>query len=91
MKRGGKSHRIELAEGLVWVEAPSSDLLALDEAIQQLHAEHARVAEIVELRYYTGLSIEETAHVVGESESTLKREWRFARAWLARRLGESLP
>ena len=55
----------------------------------QLHAEDARLAEIVQLRYYAGLSIEETAIVVGESESTLKRDWRFARAWLARRLGES--
>ena len=89
LKRGGKSHRVALTEGLVWVDSPSSDLLALDEAIQQLHAEDARLAEIVQLRYYTGLSIEETAHLVGESESTLKRDWRFARAWLARRLGES--
>ena len=60
-KHGGKARRIELAEGVAWIEPPSGDLLALDEAIQQLHAEDARLGEIVQLRYYTGLSIEETA------------------------------
>ncbi len=86
LKRGGQSRRIALTEGVAWIEPPSSDRLALDEAIQLLHAEHARLAEIVKLRYYTGLSIEETANVVGQSASTLKRDWRFARAWLARQL-----
>jgi len=88
LKHGGRARRIALSEGLAWVEPPSDDLLALDDAIQQLHAEDGRLAEIVLLRYYTGLSIEETANVVGESASTVKRDWRFARAWLARRLDE---
>jgi RNA polymerase sigma factor (TIGR02999 family) len=87
-KHGGQAHRIALTEGLAWIEPPSGEFLALDEAIQQLKSEDAHLAEIVQLRYYTGLSIEETANVVGESASTLKRDWRFARAWLARRLGE---
>ena len=91
LKHGGEARRVALSEGLAWIEPPSSDLLALDDAIQQLHAEDARLAEIVQLRYYTGLSIEETAKLVGESASTLKRDWRFARAWLARRLGEPAP
>jgi RNA polymerase sigma factor (TIGR02999 family) len=91
LKHGGQAQRHELAEGLAWIEPPSTDLLALDEAIQQLHAEDAQLAEIVRLRYYTGLSVEETASVVGVSVSTLKRDWRFARAWLARRLGEGAP
>ena len=51
----------------------------------------ARLGEIVQLRYYTGLSIEETASVVGSSLSTLKRDWRYARAWLARRLDQVPP
>jgi RNA polymerase sigma factor (TIGR02999 family) len=88
LKHGGHAQRHELAEGQAWIEPPSNDLLALDEAIQQLQAEDARLAEIVSLRYYTGLSVEETANVVGVSVSTLKRDWRFARAWLARRLAE---
>jgi RNA polymerase sigma factor (TIGR02999 family) len=91
LKHGGQAQRRELAEGLAWIEPPSGDLLALDEVIQQLQAEDAQLAEIVQLRYYTGLSVEETASVVGVSVSTLKRDWRYARAWLARRLGESTP
>jgi RNA polymerase sigma factor (TIGR02999 family) len=91
LKHGGKVQRVELAEGLAWIEPPSSDLLALDEAIQQLEAEDPQVAEIVRLRYYTGLSVEETASVVGVSISTLTRDWRYARAWLASHLGEGTP
>jgi RNA polymerase sigma factor (TIGR02999 family) len=87
-KRGGMAQRIDLAEGTAWIEPPSSDLLALDEAIQQLEAEDPHLAEIVRLRYYTGLSVQETASLVGVSISTLTREWRYARAWLAERLGE---
>ena len=72
LKHGGEARRVALTEGLAWIEPPSGDLLALDDAIQQLQAEDGRLAEIVQLRYYTGLSIEETASVVGESASTLK-------------------
>ena len=85
-KRGGNSKRIELAEGLALIQPPSDDLLAIDEAIQYLQAEEPRLAEIVLLRYYTGLSVEETAEVVGRSISTITREWRQARAWLAGRI-----
>jgi RNA polymerase sigma factor (TIGR02999 family) len=88
-KHGGRRQRVELAEGLVWIEPPADDVLALDEAITRLQAERPDLAEVVMLRYYTGLSIEETADLVGRSASTLKREWRFARAWLARQLGEA--
>ncbi|WP_148598794.1 ECF-type sigma factor [Aquisphaera giovannonii] len=88
VKHGGQARRVELAEGLAWIEPPAGDLLSLDEAIRQLQAEDAHLAEIVLLRYYTGLSVEETAAVIGASASTVKRDWRFARAWLARRLGE---
>jgi RNA polymerase sigma factor (TIGR02999 family) len=86
LKRGGDGQRIELADGMAWIEPPGEDMLALDEAIQLLQAEEPRLAEIVMLRYYTSLSVEETALVVGRSESTIKREWRQARAWLARQL-----
>jgi RNA polymerase sigma factor (TIGR02999 family) len=85
-KHGGGARRIELAEGLAWIEPPTDDILSLDEAIQRLRAEDARLAEIVQLRYYTGLSVEETADVLGASASTVKRDWRYARAWLARQL-----
>jgi RNA polymerase sigma factor (TIGR02999 family) len=87
-KRGGQAQRVELTEGLAWIEPPADDLLALDEAITRLQAEDPRLAEIVQLRYYTGLSVEETADVVGASARTVKRDWRFARAWLARQMGK---
>ena len=91
-KHGGQAGRVELSEGLAWIEPPADDLLALDEAITQLQAEEPRLAEIVMLRYYTGLTVEETAGVVGESDRTVYRDWRRARAWLARQLaGGSLP
>src|SRR5262249_29748773 len=90
-KRGGGARRVELSEGLALITPPAEDVLALDEAIGQLQAEKPHLAEVVQLRYYTGLSVEETADVVGRSVSTVTREWRFARAWLAGRLGEGAP
>jgi RNA polymerase sigma factor (TIGR02999 family) len=89
-KRGGHGQRIELADGLLYIEPPAYDVLALDEALQHLQTENPRLTEIVQLRYYIGLSVEETAHVVGASVSTVKRDWRFARAWLARALGQGV-
>jgi RNA polymerase sigma factor (TIGR02999 family) len=88
LKHGGHGQRIELADGLAFIEPPTEDVLALDDAIRTLEAEEPRLAEIVLLRYYTGLSVEETAAVVGRSERTVKREWRQARACLAGQLGE---
>jgi RNA polymerase sigma factor (TIGR02999 family) len=85
-KHGGAARRVELSEGLALIEPPADDLLALDEAIERLRAERPHVAEVVQLRYYAGLSVEETAAVVGRSVSTVVREWRFARAWLAGRV-----
>jgi RNA polymerase sigma factor (TIGR02999 family) len=87
IKHGGQSRRVELLEGLAWIEPPADDVLALDEAIGKLKAEDAGLAEIVMLRYYTGLSVEETAAVVGRSVSSVTRDWRYARAWLAGALG----
>jgi RNA polymerase sigma factor (TIGR02999 family) len=86
-KHGGAGRRVELVEGLAVIEPPAEDLLALDEAIQQLGAVEPRLAEVVQLRYYAGLAVEEAAAVLGESERTVYRDWRRARAWLARRLG----
>jgi RNA polymerase sigma factor (TIGR02999 family) len=87
-KRGG-GRRVELTEGLAVIEPPADDLLAVDEAIQQLQVEKPRLAEIAMLRYFAGLSTDEVAAVLGMSASTLAREWRFARAWLVRRLGDA--
>jgi RNA polymerase sigma factor (TIGR02999 family) len=89
IKHGGGAQRIELSEGLALIEPPADNLLALDEAIGKLQAEKPHLAEVVLLRYYTGLSVEETASVVGRSVSTVTRDWRYARAWLAGQLGEA--
>jgi RNA polymerase sigma factor (TIGR02999 family) len=88
-KHGGRARRVDLVEGLAIIEPPAEDLLAVDEAIQRLRGEKPHLAEIAMLRYFAGLSVEETAEVLGISASTLAREWRFARAWLARHLGET--
>ena len=88
-KHGGGAQRVELTEGLAIIEPPTDNVLAVDEAIQQLQADKPHLAEIAMLRYYAGLSAEETASVLGISASTLAREWRFARAWLVRHLGDA--
>ena len=87
-KHGGQSQRVELTEGIAYVEPPADDLLALDEAIEKLQAHQPHLAEIVLLRYYTGLSVEETAGVLGASVRTVYRDWRHARTWLALELGQ---
>src|SRR5262245_46430171 len=90
-KHGGKGQRLELGEGIAWIEPPADDLLALDEAITRLQAEEPRLAEIVLLRYYAGLTVEEAAAALGESDRTVYRDWRRARAWLARHLAGGTP
>jgi RNA polymerase sigma-70 factor (ECF subfamily) len=62
------------------------DLLALDEALNRLAAKEAQLAKIVELRFFSGLDVVERAEVLGISESTVKRDWRMAKAWLHREL-----
>ena len=90
-KRGGGAQRVELSEGLALIEPPADDLLALDEAIEQLRAEKPHMAEVVVLRYFTGLNLEQTAEVIGRSVTSVKRDWRFSRAWLSARLGDGAP
>jgi RNA polymerase sigma factor (TIGR02999 family) len=87
LKHGGKGQRVELSEGMAYIEPPADDLLALDEAIQKLQAQKPHLAEIVMLRYYTGLNVEELASVLGKSARTVYRDWRHARTWLALQMG----
>jgi len=91
-KRGGAQPRVTLDEGLVAGEAPSVDLVALNEALDRLEAMDPEQARLVELRYFGGLTIEETAEAMNTSPASVKRHWTVARAWLARELaGESSP
>lgn len=88
-KRGGDRKRLVLDEdsGLA-IEPPDGDVLALDEALRRLEAEHPEPARVVGLRYFAGLTVEEVADVQDVSVSTVERHWRLARAWLRRALGE---
>ena len=92
LKRGGGQPRVTFDEGLPAV-APDRpvDLIALDNALERLAALDAGQAKIVELRYFGGLSIEETAEAMGISPATVKRHWTMARAWLARELAGDRP
>ena len=82
-KRGGAAEKLPLEEEILIVsEGKSAELLALDEALENLAKIDAQKSKIVELRYFGGLSVEETAEVLGISEITVKRHWRMAKAWL---------
>jgi RNA polymerase sigma factor (TIGR02999 family) len=89
-KRGGTWCKLQLQEGSISAAQPV-DITALDTALQALARRDERQARIVELRYFGGLSIEETAEALDLSAATVKREWSMARAWLYRRLREDGP
>jgi RNA polymerase sigma-70 factor (ECF subfamily) len=85
-KRGGRALRISFSEAAVISVEKSEALLALDEALKRLEAFDARKSQVVELRYFGGLSVEETAEVLKVSVITVARDWNFAKTWLAREL-----
>jgi RNA polymerase sigma factor (TIGR02999 family) len=85
-KRGGDRLRVTLDEQAIAPERQSEDLLALDVALGELEQIDRDGAGIVMLRYFAGLSIDDTAQALGTPPATLKRRWRYARAWLRRRL-----
>ena len=81
-KRGGKTQRISLDEAAVMSPERASDLLALDEALDELATIDPRRSRVVELRYFGGLNIDETAEVLKVTPTTVSRDWRWAKAWL---------
>jgi len=86
LKRGGGAVKVTLDETALVSEARSDELLALDEALEKLAAQDARKSQIVELRYFGGLTVEETAEFLTLSPRTVEREWTMAKAWLYRAL-----
>jgi len=86
-KRGGKAGRISLDEAVVFTRERSEELLTLDELLTRLSTLDPQQARIVELRFFAGLPVEETADLLGISTATVKRDWAMAKAWLARELG----
>ena len=86
LKRGGDLNRVPLDDVEIKVETSRLDLVALDEALGKLKAESPEKAEIVQLRFFAGLSHDEVAELLGVSAITIKRHWRYARAWLLRQM-----
>jgi len=82
LRHGGGRRRVDLQEAVSLADSPQDDLLALDEALTRLAAREPAKAELVKLRYFAGLSIDEAADLMHISRSTAKRYWAFARAWL---------
>ena len=86
LKRGGDAQHVSLDEALVVSEEPRADVLALDDALNSLSAFDERKGKVVELRFFGGLTVEETAEVLNVSPDTVLRDWRLAKDWLVREL-----
>jgi RNA polymerase sigma factor (TIGR02999 family) len=84
---GGGRRREELDEACAVLEPPADDVLAVHEALEELEKQDLEKAQIILLRYFSGLTTAETAEVLGLAERTLDRKWRYIRAWLLKRLG----
>src|SRR2546425_10181748 len=83
-KRGGRATQVSLSQVAVLSNEKTRELIALDEALEKLATVNERKSRVVELRYFGGLSVEETAEVLGVSPVTVLRDWKYAKAWLRR-------
>lgn len=88
IKRGGDRERVQLSDDVVLLEDRDLDLIALDEGMKKLATLNSRQAQIVELRFFGGLSLKEVANFLGVSPRTVDGDWSMARAWLRRELSE---
>ena len=87
-KRGGGAHKTALDAAMAVVEGPGDDLVALDDALARLSTVDSRKAQVVEMKFFGGMTAEEIAAALDVSPETVKRDWRFAKAWLKRTLAE---
>jgi RNA polymerase sigma factor (TIGR02999 family) len=85
-KRGGEAVRVTLDEALVVASEPDQDFVAIDEALTALAVVDARKSQVVEMRFFGGLTLEETAGALQVSRDTVKRDWKMAKLWLLREL-----
>lgn len=90
-KRGGNACKLALDEAVALPQQVDVDVIALDKALQELSELDAQQSRIVELRFFTGLTIEDTSEVLGISPATVKRDWTTARAWLFRAMTGEAP
>jgi RNA polymerase sigma-70 factor (ECF subfamily) len=88
-KRGGALRRVTFDENLAVASGTPDDLIAIDDALRALAAQYERKSQVVELRFFGGLSVEETAEVLKISPETVMRDWRFAKNWLVRELSRT--
>lgn len=86
LKRGAGDVRVTLDEAIVPAASSDIDLSVLDDALEALAAEDPRKCQVVEMRFFAGLTVDETAHALGVSTDTVTRDWKFAKAWLRARL-----
>lgn len=91
LKRGGNRSRVELEEGMAVFDPNDIDFEELDKVLTRLEAMDARKGQVVMLRYFAGLGVEETAEALGVSPATVKNDWAYARAWLFKELSRSVP
>jgi RNA polymerase sigma factor (TIGR02999 family) len=89
LKRGGDRKRVTLDDDEFAIETPSDDIIALDEALEKLAAEDPTKADLVKLRYFAGLTVEQTAEILKISRATADRYWSYARAWLFHEMTEA--
>jgi RNA polymerase sigma-70 factor (ECF subfamily) len=90
-KRGGVAAHVTLDEALVVAAEPDQDFVALDEALTALAVVDARKSQVVEMRFFGGLTLEETAEALQVSRDTVKRDWKMAKLWLLRELRGDKP
>ena len=90
VKRGGSDVKVSLADATVAVKGQDLDVVALDEALTRLAEIDEQQSRVVELRFFSGLTVEETAEVMGISPATVKRDWSMAKAWLHRELSREI-
>ena len=90
-KRQGDRQKVEFQEPMAMVESDPEQLLSIDSALERLAEIDPRAEHIVELRFFVGMSVEETAKILALSEKTVKRDWEFARVWLERELRTLRP
>ena len=88
-KRNAGGQKVSLDEAVAVAATPSQDFVALDDALNALEAVDPRKCKVVEMRFFGGMSLEETAAALDLSVGTIKSDWRLAKAWLARELGDS--
>lgn len=90
LKRGGGAPQISFSEAAAFIESPGADLVALDETLNALAEIDLRKAQVVEMRFFGGLSVKEVAEVLKVSEETVMRDWRLAKVWLLRALDKTV-